>query len=506
MNPVTILLVDDERPLRASLRRLLTPEGFQVLEAADGREAMVMVARSVGAPVPPGPLVTAETEPAEVPPIDIVISDLRMPEANGIEVLRYVRQVAPHIEMLLLTAFGEVTDAVTALRLGAFNFLEKPFEPEALLLEVKRAQLLAIERRGKPAKKAVGPKSYRLVGDAPVMKELNSIISRVAPSEATVLILGESGTGKELVARAIHDHSLRAKGPFVAVHCGAIPESLFESELFGHVKGSFTGAVGNRDGRFAQADGGTIFLDEIGEMPLAMQVKLLRVLQEKTFEPVGSSKARRGDFRVLAATNRDLSKAVAGGTFRQDLFYRLNVVPIEVPALRERASDIPALCASFVSIQNQQRATAMLPPDTACMELLRRYPWPGNVRELEHLIERIAVLKGEGAITENDLPAVIRETAAIGIQRASISSQPSAPRSVTMNLNGELNRLEVELIRTALEQSGGNKNRASQVLGLNRTTLIEKIKRLGLQAFADSLNDTPTPGAPKTRPDDPTST
>jgi DNA-binding NtrC family response regulator len=493
MHPVTVLIVDDERPLRASLRRLLAPEGFQILEAADGREAMVMVARSAGA-APPEEGASTGLVSTEVPPIDIIVSDLRMPEASGLELLRFVRQTAPQIEMLLLTAFGQVGDAVAALKLGAFNFLEKPFEPEALLLEVKRAQLLVLERRAKVPGKPLPREKLGIVGDSAPIRNLRNIVSRVGPSEATVLILGESGTGKELVAQAIHEASRRTGGPFVAVHCGAIPESLIESELFGHVKGAFTGAVATREGRFAQAEGGTIFLDEIGEMPLAMQVKLLRVLQERTYEAVGSSKPRRGDFRVIAATNRDLTKAVAAGTFRQDLFYRLNVVPVEVPALRERPGDLELLCEAFVEVQNRSRTSMLLPPDPACFEILRRYSWPGNVRELEHLIERIAVLKGEGAITESDLPAVIRETVAIGLPMAVSSAPRNAARS--MNLNGELNRLEVELIRMALQQSGGNKNKASQILGLNRTTLIEKIKRLGLQGYADGVTEgTPRPAS-----------
>jgi two-component system response regulator HydG len=486
--PVTVLLVDDERPIRASLRRLLTPEGFTVLEAADGREAMVLVARSVGAPIPPGPATPAETEPAELPPIDIILSDVRMPTATGLDLLRFVRQTAPQIEIILLTAYGEIADAVSALKLGAFNFLEKPFEPDALLLEIKRAQLLVMDRLGSARGRAAAS-SPRLIGRHPTMVALESIISRVAATDATVLISGESGTGKGLVARAIHDRSTRAREPFVAVHCGSIPESLIEAELFGHAKGAFAGAVADRDGRFAQAEGGTIFLDEIGEMPPAMQAKLLRVLQDRAYEPVGATTPKRGDFRVL-----DLSKAVAAGTFRQDLFYRLNVVPIEVPPLRDRLSDLPVLCEAFLAVQNEGHGTPLLPPDDACMDILRRYAWPGNVRELESLIERVAVLKGGGPVTEDDLPVAIRQSGTVEIRQLAGSLASTGTRS--MNLNQELNRLEVELIKTALQQSGGNRNRASQILGLNRTTLIEKIKRLGLQSFADEQSE----GGPSSRP------
>ena len=491
MQPVSLLIVDDERALRLGLRRLLAPEGFQIFEASDGREAMAIVARSRGLPLPDGASVPPEID--SVPPLDIILTDLRMPNATGLDLLRYVREHSPETEVLLLTAFGEVSDAVTALKLGAANFIEKPFEPENIRLEVRRAQLLAIEKR-RPARKekASPPAPAGLVGDSPAMRELKTIISRVAQTQATVLILGESGTGKELVAQGIHSGSSRARGPFVAVHCGAIPESLIESELFGHVRGAFTGAVGAREGRFAQADGGTIFLDEIGEMPLAAQVKLLRVLQEHTYEPVGSTTPRKGDFRVLAATHRDLEKAVAAGSFRQDLFYRLNVVPVTVPPLRDRVEDMGALCAQFVSRQNGQREGTLSPPTDDCLAILKQYPWPGNVRELEHLIERISVLKESGPIVEDDLPVMMRTHAAQARPPAPQQAEASTPTDEgasprSLNLNQELSRLESEMIRMALEQSGGNKNRAAQILGLNRTTLVEKIKRLGLRAYADEL-------------------
>ncbi len=476
LRPMTILLVDDEWALRASLRRLLAPEGFQILEAPDGRTAMALVARSIG--LPSG----WADAPQAVPPIDIIISDLRMPEASGLDLLRFVREHAPEIEVIVLTAYGEVADAVAALKLGAYNFLEKPFDPPAFLLEVKRAQLLAVEhRRGRLVRAPVGEAMARLVGDSIVMQELKTLIGRLAQSDATALILGDSGTGKELVARAIHERSPRRNRAFVPVHCGAIPESLFESELFGHVKGAFTGATATRAGHFEVAEGGTVFLDEIGETPPALQVKLLRVLQERTYQPVGASKAKKGDFRVLAATHRDLSRAVREGKFREDLFYRLNVVPVLVPTLRERPEDLQLLCETFVAERNRDRETKLLPPGDECLEAMRRYSWPGNVRELEHLIERISVLKDSGPITVEDLPSVLRET----VLPAALPGFGAEARS--MNLNAELNRLEVELIRLALKQSHGNKNRASQILGLNRTTLVEKIKRLGLQPFADSL-------------------
>jgi DNA-binding NtrC family response regulator len=479
MQPATILIVDDERALRASLRRLLAPDGFQILEAGDGSEAIALVARSLGRPVPGNSELPAGV--TEVPPIDIIVSDVRMPKAGGMELLRYVRQHAPHIEVLLLTAFGEVADAVAALKLGAFDFIEKPFDSEMVRLEIRRAHLLALERR---ALKSLPPTNEAaqndLVGASPAMTELRALVARVGASDVTVLIQGESGTGKELVARALHAASPRARGPFVAVHCGAIPETLIESELFGHVKGAFTGAANARDGRFAQAEGGTIFLDEIGETPPLAQVKLLRVLQERTYDPVGSTTPRKGDFRVITASNRDLTKAIAEGTFRQDLFYRLNVVPITVPTLRERTGDVATLCDHFIARQNRQRKTSLSAPTASCGALLSRYAWPGNVRELEHLVERIAVLKGEGAISESDLPTMIRNTTSVTLTAPTTSA-------FGLDLNGELGRLESELIRTALKQSGGNKNRAAQMLGLNRTTLIEKIKRLGLQPFADSL-------------------
>lgn len=471
--PVTLLVVDDEAAIRASLRRLLSPEGFRILEAANGKEAMALVAASQGLPLPAGTGLP-EHAPTPVGRIDVILSDVRMPEATGMELLGYVRQHAPGIEVILLTAYGEVSDAVAALRLGAYNFLEKPFEPDELLLEVRRAQLLVLARNHADRQGGTSDAVMRLVGESASMRELRAVVERVARTDSTVLVLGESGTGKELVARAVHDASPRASGPYVAVHCGAIPETLIESELFGHVKGAFTGATANRGGRFAQAEGGTIFLDEIGEMPLSMQVKLLRVLQEKSWTPVGGTKLVRGDFRVVAATHRDLAALVREGTFRQDLYYRLNVVPVEVPPLRDRTGDLEALCAAFVEERNRQQGTTLGPPDEAALAALTRYQWPGNVRELEHLIERISVFKPDGPITVADLPSVMRE------QDAS-AGMPTSRAPAGMNLNEELHRLEVELIRRALTHSRGNRNRAAQQLGLNRTTLVEKIKRLGVE-------------------------
>jgi transcriptional regulator with PAS, ATPase and Fis domain len=344
--------------------------------------------------------------------------------------------------------------------------------------------------------------SAGLLGNSTAIRKLFDTLVRVAPSKSSVLIQGESGTGKELVAQAVHRFSRRAMGPLVAVNCAAIPEPLLESELFGHVKGSFTGATANRAGRFKAAHGGTIFLDEIGEMPLGLQGKLLRVLQERTVEPIGSTKPEPVDFRVVAATNRNLEEMVAKGSFRSDLFYRLNVVPLTLPALRDRPGDVAVLARLFVSRANQAREQKLtLSP--AALAAMERYPWPGNVRELENLIERLMLLRSEGEIGLDDLPANVRDAPApsapapSAAAAAPASPAASAPVSAAaaggaptagfagalppegVDLYAVLGEIEDRLIREALERSGGNKNQAAKILGLNRTTLVEKLKKKG---------------------------
>jgi DNA-binding NtrC family response regulator len=383
--------------------------------------------------------------------------------------------------VIVLTAFGSVATSVEAMRLGALTMLEKPFPVAQLEREVRSAIADMHEVDG--AVSAAG--SAGLLGNSTAIRKLFDTLVRVAPSKSSVLIQGESGTGKELVAQAVHRFSRRAMGPLVAVNCAAIPEPLLESELFGHVKGSFTGATANRAGRFKAAHGGTIFLDEIGEMPLGLQGKLLRVLQERTVEPIGSTKPEPVDFRVVAATNRNLEEMVAKGSFRSDLFYRLNVVPLTLPALRDRPGDVAVLARLFVSRANQAREQKLtLSP--AALAAMERYPWPGNVRELENLIERLMLLRSEGEIGLDDLPANVRDAPAPSAPAPSAAAggAPTAgfagalpPEGV--DLYAVLGEIEDRLIREALERSGGNKNQAAKILGLNRTTLVEKLKKKG---------------------------
>jgi DNA-binding NtrC family response regulator len=412
--------------------------------------------------------------------IDLVLADIRMPGINGLELVRQVHEINPDLPCIVITGFGSPESSVEALRAGAFWYLEKPFE-QANLDVVRRLVDQAIEHgRLKVENRALQSElrsKYRfenIVGTSPALRDVLDVVAKVADTESTVLVTGESGTGKELFARAIHYNSRRADRRLVTVNCGAIPEELLESELFGHVRGAFTNAVSHRDGRFTVANGGTIFLDEIGDMSPNLQVKLLRVLQEKTFEPVGSSKTEVVDVRVIAATHQDLDQRIRQGLFREDLYYRLNVIPIEVPPLRQRGEDVVLLAQYFLELMRSERGSKVDSISPEALALLASHSWPGNVRELENLIERLTVLRGEGEITADDLPSSLL--------------QPHAPDTPALALpdsglsfREEVDRLESALITQALRKTSGNKNQAAQLLGLNRTTLLEKIKKKGLE-------------------------
>jgi DNA-binding NtrC family response regulator len=454
-----VLFVDDERDLVSSLSRYFRLHGFETAGAFGVSEAVSKLedARSTGKR------------------FDAVVTDLRMPDGDGLVVLGEVRRLLPGTPVLVMTAFGSVATSVEAMRLGAVTMLEKPVPVAQLEREVRDAIAGALEVEG--GLEAAG--GAGLVGTSRAIGDVFDTLVRVAPSNSSVLIQGESGTGKELVAQALHRLSRRALGPLVAVNCAAIPEQLLESELFGHVKGAFTGASQARLGRFKLAHGGTIFLDEIGEMPLALQGKLLRVLQERAIEPVGGSKPESVDFRLIAATNKDLEAQVGKGAFRGDLFYRLNVVPLVLPPLRERSGDVPLLAAHFLARHNAGKEKPLRFSQSA-IESLERHAWPGNVRELENLIERLAVLKGEGEIDIADLPGPIRNARAGTRATATVEGEVAAglpPEGV--DLYKVLADIEDRLIREALERSGGNKNQAAKILGLNRTTLVEKLKKKG---------------------------
>ena len=454
-----VLVVDDEELYRRSLERILTRVGHEVLEARDATEALAIAAAQ---------------------PVDLVLADVRMPGINGLELVRQLHDMHPDLPCIVVTGFGGPEQSIEALRAGAFWYLEKPFD-RGQLDAVRKLVDQAIEHGRLKAENRQLQRELRskyrfenVIGSSPALRSVLDLVSKVAETDSTVLITGESGTGKELIARALHYNSRRAERRLVTVNCGAIPEELLESELFGHVRGAFTSAISQREGRFALAHGGTIFLDEIGDMSPNLQVKLLRVLQDRTFEPVGSSKSQTVDVRVVAATNQDLERAIRESRFREDLYYRLNVIPIEVPPLRQRPDDIPLLVQHFLDVMHQERGTRVDSISEEAMALLCRHDWPGNVRELENLIERLSVLRGEGEIRVEDLPANLRERPPVAL------AAPSVPET-GLDFREVVDQFESELIRQALEQTQGNKNRAAQLLGLNRTTLLEKIKKKGLE-------------------------
>ncbi len=449
MKKPSILIVEDERNTREGLARALRRD-YEVLLAENGQQALDQLAlRSV----------------------DIVLSDIRMPGMDGMTLLRRVLTRTPQPIFILLTAYGSIENAVEATKLGAYDFLTKPVNLEHLDLKLKqalRSHGLEVANRDLHAQLDAKFGMEAIIGESTAMHEVFDSVQQVSPSRASVLIGGESGTGKELVAHAIHGLSPRAQGPFVAVHCAALSENLLESELFGHEKGAFTGATERRRGRFEQADGGTLFLDEIGEISPAVQVKILRVLEERSFERVGGQETIEVDVRLLAATNRDLKAMVEEGTFREDLYYRLFVVAIRMPPLRERAGDIPLLFAHYLDEFNKENEKSIegLTPDA--LDLLSTYPWPGNVRELRNVVERMVVMGRGEKLTVRDVPVEVRE---------------QAGHTTVTRSGSELNLQDTErsLIVKALKASGGNRTRAAEQLGISRRTLHRKLNEYGLR-------------------------
>ncbi len=452
-----LLLVDDEKGFREAMAERLADHGFRVEQAGSGEEALERLADFA---------------------FDILITDLRLPGVDGRQVLDEAFARSPEILAIVITGFGTVREAVEVTRLGAEGFITKPFQFEELLHELNAA----IEKRRLKSENAYLRAQLHdrfridgIIGRTPVMMHLYELLRTVAATASTVLVTGETGTGKELAARAIHDASTRRSNRFVAINCSAIPETLLEAELFGHVRGAFTGAVANRQGRVEQANRGTLFLDEVGTMSAALQSKLLRVLQAREFERVGDSQTVKVDVRVIAATNSDLKKMVEDGTFREDLFYRLNVIPVRVPALRERRADIPLLAQHFLdrlaSESNPPRGRVTLSQDA--QQALMAFNWPGNVRQLENVMERtFALSPGRAQIMLSDMPDDVREAGA-----------PVEANEVVFPADGvEMERLvsdfEHALIRRALDRTRGNKRQAADLLHVKRTTLIEKLKRL----------------------------
>jgi two-component system response regulator PilR (NtrC family) len=450
-----ILVVDDERSMREFLEILFRRQGYEVVTAGDLRSALVA---------------------AENDDFDVVITDIQMPEGSGLEVLRAVRELSPETVVIMITAFASTDTAIAAMKEGAYDYITKPFKVDEIQLTVEKAlekKLLARENRRLRNELRTRAKQRSIVGSSAPMQRVFDLVAQVADTKTNVLISGESGTGKELVARAIHDQSDRADKPFVAVNCGAIPENLLESELFGHVKGAFTGAVQNKEGLFETAAGGTLFLDEVGELSLALQVKLLRAIQEKTIRRVGGTQDLRVNTRIISATNRRLEDEVAAGRFREDLYYRLDVIQISVPPLRERRDDIPLLVQHFIDKYDEELGKQIRGASDEAMSALQGYDFPGNVRELENVVERAVALCRDDLIGVEHLPPTVLEPA----------EQPLAARipAAGVKLDALVNDYERALLSEALRSAGGVKKRAAQLLGISFRSFRYRLEKLGIE-------------------------
>ena len=449
-----ILVVDDDESLRRVTQVQLEDEGYAVTTAPNGDEALQVLARK---------------------PQDLVLTDLNMPGISGVELLRKIRSEYPDTIVILVTAFGTVDSAVEAMKVGAFDYITKPVNPDSLRLIVGRAlEHLSLREEVQSLRHALDQRAgfENIVGRSRSLLRVLEKAARVAQSDVTILICGETGTGKELIAQGIHCGSARKLKPFVTINCGAIPANLLESELFGYVRGAFTGATNHKKGKIELADSGTVFLDEIGEIPVELQVKLLRMLQDHEIAKVGSTENQIVDVRIIAATHRDLAAMVAEGRFREDLYYRLNVVPLEIPALRERTEDIPELVQYFFGLAKEKHSRPDLKLPAALLSYFSAYRWPGNIRELENVIERLVVLASEGDVTVDDLPAALTD------QRPSLDI-------LQMEIPPEgfsLERLEKELLLQVLVKFGWNQTHAAQYLGLSRKTLIYRMEKHGLRS------------------------
>lgn len=458
-----ILVIDDDKEMRSLLKDYFSESGFSVSEYSSASQAVTQMQNDHG--------LFAEE-------IDLIISDINMPGMSGLEFTETFKRINPKVPIILITAFGSIETAINSIRKGAFDYIVKPFKLEELSVTVERALEFAQLRRENKILRDEIKQSHGfsgIVGKSQSMQEVFDLIKRVAPAHANVLISGESGTGKERVARAIHDIGPRSKKPFVAINCTAIPDTLLESELFGHAKGSFTGAVQRKKGMFEEADGGTVFLDEIGDMDQALQAKLLRVIQEKRIRLVGENIDRPIDVRILAATHKDLKAAIKNGSFREDLYYRLSVIPIVIPPLRHRPEDIATLAEHFFKKFAAENASLMQGFTKEAMERLIAMPWEGNVRELENLVERCVVL-GKGPYIEvGDLPSVK-------------TNEMDTFFAQTLGTMQTLEEIEKRYIRFVLEKSGGKKEKAAQILGVNRRTLYRKEREYGWVSDEDDKN------------------
>ena len=437
-----VLIVDDEEQMRELLAKVLEKNCYQVTTAGDGGQALALL---------------------EKEPMDLVVTDVRMPGLDGMEALRAIKELSPEIVVIIMTAFGSIDQAVQAVKEGAYDYINKPFKIDEILLTFKKA----LDERRLRHELRTRYHFENLIGKSRAMQEVFSLIEQVATSRSTVMIYGKSGTGKELVARAIHYNSLRASKAFVAVNCAAIPSELLESELFGHEKGAFTGAIATKVGKFELATGGSLFLDEVGSMRLDLQAKILRALQEREIERVGGTRIIKIDVRVIAATNRDLKKAVEEATFREDLYYRLNVVPITLPDLKDRQEDIPLLANHFVQKFAQESNPNIREISKEAMGILLSYPWPGNVRELENVIERAVTLGRGPVILPGDLPPHLAGGA--------------GPVERALAQEASLEDLERDYIKAVLRRTKGHQIRAAAILGIDRRTLYRKIRRYGIK-------------------------
>lgn len=456
-NPKTILVVDDEKLLRWSLRQKLEAAGYQVVEAETAAEAGQLF---------------RENQP------DLVTLDIRLPDSNGLKVLLEIKKRSPETPVIMITAYGVVDDAVKALQIGAFDYLEKPINFDRLLHSVRNALETTLLRREVEKSKSEQKTTYsldRIIGESKVIWEAKALAAKVADSEATtILIQGESGTGKDMVAKALHYHSRRSRSPFTVLNCAAIPEHLLETELFGHERGAFTDAKSMKQGLFELADGGTVFFDEISELPLNLQAKLLRVLEDQTFRRIGGVKDIKTSVRVICASNKDLDRMVSDGRFRTDLFYRLSIIPIVLPPLRERKEDIDLLTDHFIADYNVRFKKSITGVTAAARRVLNRYHWPGNVRELKNAIERAMILQDDGVIDVSLLPLRISEFA---------ETPSTLPLSGNLSVPAQginLYDVEKELVRQALIRTRGNQSEASRLLSISRDTLRYKIKKYGL--------------------------
>ncbi len=446
--PKTILIADDEQAVRSSLERLLEFESYRVIQAADGPSALDLVRDR---------------------PVDLVLLDIKMPGMDGLEVLAQLHQENPQLPVVIISGHGSIQTAVEATRLGAFDFIEKPIDADRILLVIRNGLAQRRLLKENVSLKAEVRQRTRIVGQHQEMLRILDTVKKVAATNVRVLIMGENGTGKEMIARALHENSPRADEPFVEVNCAAIPEELIESELFGHERGAFTGAVARRIGRFEMADGGTLFLDEVGDMSLSAQAKVLRVLQESVFERVGGTETMKVDVRVIAATNKDLLRASREGRFREDLFYRLNVVPITVPPLRERASDIPLLADHFLHLIGRELGQAPKRLARAALDALKEYAWPGNVRELKNLVERLVILAPGSTIDLTDLPPLLASDDGGEDRYFQIEGYVAFKDAV-----------EKDFFERKLRLYGHNVSKTARKLGMQRSNLYKKLEKYGI--------------------------